>query len=86
VHEAPDGTLQTSFSLNPHTNVIHKVMPFKRTFSGDIKLCCFFEIDTMATGGADLRPMSAPPGSSLPLSDSVLITAMPRVTVRVVVP
>jgi hypothetical protein len=53
--------------MNPHTNIIHKVMPFKRTvfFSADNKQRCFFKTDTMATGGADLRPMSVPQGTLL---------------------
>ena len=33
---------------NPHTNIIHKVMPFKTTFfSADNKQRYFFETDTI---------------------------------------
>jgi hypothetical protein len=42
--------------MNPHRNIIHKVMPFKKPFSAENKQRCFVETDTMATGRADLRP------------------------------
>jgi len=41
--------------MNPHGNIIHKVMSFEKPFSAENKQRCFVETDTMATGRADLR-------------------------------
>ena len=69
MHETRDGTSKVIIFfekwMNPHMNIIHKVMPFKGAFFSADKQRCFLEADTMASGGAGLRQMSAPPGMLL---------------------